>query len=267
MPFILGLTYHSSRRSERRVLMANNARAHAPLVAMTLVRLLICTSFVVYVIGSYFGVSAGIIFGVSLFVLALIFVSRKVRHRLARIESRFLDNLNERELRRTGEKNNLVCNMHMAYGTVGYDFPYVGDRLCISNVGRKFKINIASIQRGGEIIPVPGADERLFPGDVVGVIGTEENISAFMNQLEQGSEASETRTGKEDVEFTSITLSAQSPLPGKTLEEANLRNQLHTLVVAIERAGEFLTLRPNEAFREGDTVWLVAQPSVAKKLV
>ncbi|MDE6818897.1 MAG: cation:proton antiporter, partial [Muribaculaceae bacterium] len=234
-PFILGLTYHSSRRSERRVLMANNARAHAPLVAMTLVRLLICTSFVVYVIGSYFGVSAGIIFGVSLFVLALIFVSRKVRHRLARIESRFLDNLNERELRRTGEKNNLVCNMHMAYGTVGYDFPYVGDRLCISNVGRKFKINIASIQRGGEIIPVPGADERLFPGDVVGVIGTEENISAFMNQLEQGSEASETRTGKEDVEFTSITLSAQSPLPGKTLEEANLRNQLHTLVVAIER--------------------------------
>ena len=266
-PFILGLTYHSSRRSERRVLMANNARAHAPLVAMTLVRLLICTSFVVYVIGSYFGVSAGIIFGVSLFVLALIFVSRKVRHRLARIESRFLDNLNERELRRTGEKNNLVCNMHMAYGTVGYDFPYVGDRLCISNVGRKFKINIASIQRGGEIIPVPGADERLFPGDVVGVIGTEENISAFMNQLEQGSEASETRTGKEDVEFTSITLSAQSPLPGKTLEEANLRNQLHTLVVAIERAGEFLTLRPNEAFREGDTVWLVAQPSVAKKLV
>lgn len=266
-PFILGLTYHSSRRSERRVLVANNARAHAPLVAMTLLRLLICTSFVVYVIGSYFGVSAGVVFGVSLFVLAFVFVSRRVRHRLARIESRFLDNLNERELRRSGEKNNLVSNMHMAYGTVGYDFPFVGDRLCISNVGRKFGINIASIQRGGEVIPVPGGDERLFPGDVVGVIGTEENISAFMNQLEQGSEASAAQSRKEDVEFTSITLSPKSPLPGRTLEEADLRNQCHTLVVALERSGEFIPLRPTEAFREGDTVWLVAQPSVAKELV
>ncbi len=265
-PFLLGLTYHSSRRSERQLLIANNARAHAPLVAMTLVRLLICTAFVVYVIGSYFGVSAGVIFGVSLFALSFIFVSHRVRHRLARIESRFLDNLNERELRRSGQKNNLVSDMHLAYGTVGYDFPYVGDRLCISNVGRKFNVNIASIQRGGEVIPVPGGDERLFPGDVVGVVGTEENISAFMNILEQGSEAASSNGCGEEVRFSSITLSPSSPLPGKTLQEADLRNRNHAMVVALERDGAFVPLKPDEAFREGDTVWLVAQPSAARSL-
>lgn len=266
-PFLLGLTYHSSRRSERQLLIKNNARAHAPLVAMTVVRLLICAGFVVYVIGSYFGISAGIIFGVTLFILGFIFVSQRVRHRLSRIEARFLDNLNERELRRSGQKNTLVSDMHLAYGTVGYDFPYVGDRLSISNVGRKFHINIASIQRGGEIIPVPGGDERLFPGDVVGVIGTEENISKFMNQLELGSEGSEAVSGKEEVKFTSLTLSPSSVLAGKTLVEADLRNRRHVLVVALERDGSFITLRPEDAFREGDTVWLVAQPSVAKRLV
>ena len=46
-----------------------------------------------------------------------------------RIESRFLDNLNERELRRSGAKNNLVSNMHLAYMTVGYDCPFVGEQL------------------------------------------------------------------------------------------------------------------------------------------
>lgn len=156
--------------------------------------------------------------------------------------------------------------MHLAYGTVGYDFPYVGDRLCISNVGRKFAINIASIQRGGEVIPVPGGNERLFPGDVVGVIGTEENISNFMSQLERGADGSSAAGSNEDVKFSSITLSPHSPLAGKTLREADLRSKDHALVVALQRQGAFINLTPDEFFREGDVVWLVAQPSAAASL-
>ncbi len=265
-PFLLALTYHSSRRSERQLLIQNNARAEVPLVVMALFRLLLCTGFVVYVIGSYFGFSIGITIGVALFTLAFIFVSRRVHHRLVRLESRFLDNLNERELRRSGSKNNLVSNMHLAFGTVGYDCPFVGDRLCISNVGRKFGVNIASIQRGGAIIPVPGGNQRLFPGDVVGVIGTEDDISRFMARLEQGAESSAAEGKTEDVRLTSITLSPSSPLPGKTLQEADLRNERHALVVALQRGGAFISLAPAEAFREGDVVWLVAQPSVARDL-
>lgn len=266
-PFLLALTYHASRRTERQMLLKSNSRAEVPLVVMALFRLLICMAFVVYVIGSYFGLAIGATFGVALFVLAFIFVSRRVHHRLARIETRFLDNLNERELRRTGSKNNLVSDMHLAFGTVGYDFPYVGDRLCISDVGRKFGVNIASIQRGGAVIPVPGGDERLFPGDVVGVIGTEECISRFMEQLEQGADGSTAASAKtEDVRFSSITLGASSPLPGKTLREADVRNRNHVLIVALQRDGAFVRLAPDEAFREGDVVWLVAQPSAARSL-
>ncbi len=265
-PFLLALTYHSSRKAERRLLINLNSRAGVPLMVMALLRLLLCISFIVYVIGSYFGFSIGVTFGLALFVLALIFVSRRARHRLARLESRFLDNLNERELRRTGSKNNLVSDMHLAYGTVGYDFPFVGDRLCISNVGRKYGINIASIQRGGAVIPVPGGDERLFPGDVVGVIGTEETISKFMAELEKGADASSAEGKSEDVKFSSITLGTSSPIAGKTLQEADLRNKFHAMVVALQRQGEFISLTPDEAFREGDVVWLVAQPSAAASL-
>lgn len=266
-PFLLALTFPASKKDERESLVKTNAHYDVPLVAMTVIRLMICAAFVVYTISHHFGLPLGGALGVSIFILAFIFISRRTRHRLSRIESRFLDNLNERELRRTGRNNNLVSDMHVAYGTVGYDFPYVGDRLSISNVGRKYRVNIASIQRGGAVIPVPGGDERLFPGDIVGVIGTEERISAFMNDLERGSEESRTAaSGAEDVKLMSVTLGESSPLPGKSLQEADLRTSRHILVVALQRNGAFIPLAPAETFNSGDVVWLVAQPSAAASL-
>ncbi|MDE6034034.1 MAG: cation:proton antiporter, partial [Muribaculaceae bacterium] len=134
-PFLLGLTFPSSKRWERERLVKANAHFDAPLVCMSVFRLLICMSFVVYVISMHFGLGLGMLFGITGVVLWIIFASRNLRHRLSRIENKFLNNLNERELRRTGANNNLVSNMHMAFGTVGYDSPFIGDRLCISNVG------------------------------------------------------------------------------------------------------------------------------------
>lgn len=265
-PFLLALTSPSSKKAERDTLISSNSRYSVPLVAMTIVRLIICMAFVVYVIAVHFGLPIGACLGAAIFVLAFIFVSRNVRHSLSRIESRFLDNLNERELRRSGSKNNLVSDMHVAYGTVGYDFPYVGDRLSISNVGQKYRVNIAAIMRGGTVIPVPGANERLFPGDVVGVIGTEERIAAFMNDLEKGSEESAAAGSGEDVKLMSVTLSDDSSLIGKTLKEADLRTRKHILAVAIQRAGAFVSLAPGQTFERGDILWLVAQPSAIQTL-
>lgn len=265
-PFLLGLTSPSSKKTERETLVNSNSRYSVPLVAMTIVRLIICMAFVVYTIGLHFGLPIGATVGAALFVLSFIFVSRNVHHRLARIESRFLNNLNERELRRSGRNNNLVSDMHVAYGTVGYDFPYVGDRLSVSNVGQKYRVNIAAIQRGGAVIPVPGGNERLFPGDVVGVIGTEERISAFMNDVENGSEESGAAGTSEDVKLMSVTLADDSPLIGKTLKEADLRTRKHILAVALQRNGAFVSLAPTQTFEAADILWLVAQPSAIKAL-
>lgn len=265
-PFLLGLTYPASKKWERERLLHANARFDAPLVCMSVLRLLICVGFIVYVVGLHFGLGAGMLFGISGFVLWVVFASRKVRHRLSRIENKFLNNLNERELRRTGANNNLVSDMHMAFGTVGYDCPFLGDRLCISNVGSKYGINVASIMRGGRIIPVPGPDERLFPGDVVGIIGTEENIIKVMPLIEAGAEESTDSGNGEDVGFVHTQLTESSPLLGKTLQAANIRGKYHMLVVAIQRGREFVALTPDQRFTLGDVVWLVGQQSTARKL-
>ena len=265
-PFLLGLTFPSSKKKEREQLRRANARYNAPLVCMSVFRLLICVGFMVYVISTHFGMGIGMLLGVTGFLLWVIFASRNLRHRLNRIENKFLNNLNERELRRTGANNNLISNMHMAFGTVGYDCPFLGDRLCISNIGSKYGINVASITRGGRILPVPGPDERLFPGDVVGIICTEENISKVMPLIEAGAEESAVSGSGEDVGFVHVQLTENSPLSGKTLSSANLRGKHHLLVVAIQRGRDFIDLTPTQRFAPGDVVWVVGQASVAGSL-
>ncbi len=265
-PFLLGLTFPASKKWERERLLNANARFDAPLVCMSVFRLIVCAAFIIYVIGLHFGLGAGFIFGLTVFVLWAIFASRRLRHRLRRIENKFLNNLNERELRRTGANNNLVSDIHMAYGTVGYDCPFLGDRLCISNVGSKYGINIASISRGGRVIPVPGPDERLFPGDVVGIIGTEEKIIEVMPLIEAGAEEATESGTTEDVSLQTIKLTDKSPLLGKTLSSANLRGKKHLLVVAIQRGREFLDLTPTLRFALGDVIWFAGQDSVARSL-
>ena len=51
--------------------------------------------------------------------LLLLTLSRTLNTRLRNIEARFLDNLNERDLRRSGKNNTLVSDLHLAYIHVG----------------------------------------------------------------------------------------------------------------------------------------------------
>ena len=96
---------------------------------MTVVRLLIAMVILVYLLSSIYSMIVGWTVGVALFLLILMTFSKDVKSRLSRIETRFMDNLNERELRKTGAKNSLLPNMHLAYMTVGYDCPFVGEQL------------------------------------------------------------------------------------------------------------------------------------------
>lgn len=267
-PFLFALTFPASKTWERKRLRQANARHDVPLLVMSIVRLVICMAFIIYVVASHLGISIGIAVGLAAFILWATLKSARTRHRMNRLESRFLNNLNERELRRSGANNNLVNNIHLAFGNVGYDCPFVGDRLCISNIGAHYGINVASIQRGGKVIPVPGSDERLFPGDTVGIIGTEEQILTVMPLIEQGSDeaAADTNGHREDVKFTHTQLSPDSSIVGKTLADADLRSTSHVLVVAVQRGADFMPLTPSLQFAPDDILWTVGQPSAIKAL-
>lgn len=175
---------------------------------------------------------------------------------MVRLESRFIDNLNERELRRSGAKNRLVPNMHLAYMTVGYKCPFVGEQLLNSGLRNRFGVSISSIQRGGRMIMVPGAKERIFPGDVLGVIGTDEEIQQLLPEVEATEDEASDMT-LNDVKLTALRLKETSPLIGKTIVSSNFRNVWESLLVAVQRGDEYLQPDPSVIFATDDILWVV----------
>ncbi len=255
-PFLMALTYPASKKTERERLIAANARFDVPLIIMTVVRLLIAMVIIVYLLSALYSMTVGWTFGVALFLVLLLSFSKSVRRKMNRIESRFLDNLNERELRRSGAKNRLVPNMHLAYMTVGYDCPFVGEQLKNSGLRGKYGVSVSSIQRGSTMIMVPGADSHVFPGDVLGVIGTDEEIQSLLPIVEAQPDETST-TAPDDVKLTSVRLSEESSLVGKTIVSSRFRDSYEALLVAVQRDDDYLQPEPSTVFAAGDVLWVV----------
>ena len=176
------------------------------------------------------------------------------------IESRFMRNLNERELRRSGHDSNLVSDLHVAYIRVGYSCPFVGDKLRNSEIRKNYGVNVVSIQRGAQTYPIPNGDMRIFPGDMLGVIGNDEQIQRVLPIIEDDpNAAANTPSGDDvDVRFQPLELGDNSPLIGKSSASARLRDDYQSLLVAIQR-GENDYIKPtgNEVFQPHDILWLV----------
>lgn len=258
MALMMPLSASSDESGEEEARAAINA---LPRTVLTIFRFLIALFFVIGVISEAFSKRMGVLVAAVLVVLLVFFFSTRLRRRMRRIESRFIDNLNERELRRSGKKNAVVGDLHLAYMTIGTACDFAGERLVNSNIRHRYGVNIVSIQRGQTVIQIPGSQERLFPGDTVGVIGTEEQIAAILPDVEKNLDDAALPSGDlSKTRLTGILLSDSSPLAGHTPRESALRDRYDALVVAVDRGEEHIDTRPDLVFRPGDLVWLVGDP-------
>lgn len=260
-PFLLALSLPSIKRSEVERLQAKSgSRSTMPLVVMTIFRILITFGFVSWYLGREFSLATGVTVGLAIVVILVIFLSNKVRRHMHDIESRFMRNLNERELRRSGHDSNLVSDLHVAYIRVGYSCPFVGDKLRNSEIRKNYGVNVVSIQRGAQTFPIPNGDMRIFPGDMLGVIGNDEQIQRVLPIIEDDPNAAVNTSNGEDVDvrFQPFELGDNSPLIGKSSASARLRDDYQSLLVAIQR-GENDYIKPtgNEVFQPHDILWLV----------
>lgn len=256
-PFLMALTYPASKKTERDRLRECNANFDVPLIAMTVVRLLIAMIITVYLLSAIYSMTVGWTLGVAIFIIIMLSFSKKVNARLHKIETRFMDNLNERELRKTGAKNSIVPSFHLAYMTVGYGCPFVGEMLRNSELRSKYKVSVSSIQRGNSLIMVPGPETRIFPGDVLGIIGTDEEIQNLISVVEASDTDESSETSSEDIRLTSVRLSDSSPLLDETIMSAGIRDRYQALLVAVQRGDSYLQPSASIVFAPGDVLWLV----------
>ena len=257
-PFLLALSMPTTKQSEWQALQSKSgSRSTMPLVVLSIMRLLMVFALVTYYLSDVFTLTAGVSMGFGFIFLIIIFLSKKVRRRMRDMESRFIRNLNERELRRSGHDSNLVSDLHVAYIKVGYSCPFVGERLRNSNLRKNYGVNVVNIQRGAQTYPIPNGDMRIFPGDMLGIIGNDEQIQRLLPIMEDSAENSEVHDDVE-VKFMPIEIGEHSPLVGKTSASIRLRDDYQALLVAIQR-GENRYIKPDgsEVFEPHDILWVV----------
>ena len=257
-PLLLALSMPTTKQSEWQALQSKSgSRSTMPLVVLSIMRLLMVFALVTYYLSDVFTLTAGVSMGFGFIFLIIIFLSKKVRRRMRDMELRFIRNLNERELRRSGHDSNLVSDLHVAYIKVGYSCPFVGERLRNSNLRKNYGVNVVNIQRGAQTFPIPNGDMRIFPGDMLGIIGNDEQIQRLLPIIEDSAENSEVHDDVE-VKFMPIEIGEHSPLVGKTSASIRLRDDYQALLVAIQR-GENRYIKPDgsEVFEPHDILWVV----------
>ncbi len=268
-PFFMALTYPSTKRSERQELQKEGNKYMVPLVVLTILRLVISFVLIEVYLAKVYSHAIGATGALAIVVLLLILLSKRVGRRMKKLENKFVRNLNERELRKSGKENNLVSDFHLAYMTVGYSCPFVGERLSNSGMRKKYGANVVSIQRGAELFPIPSADMRIFPGDLVGVIGTEEQIQSLLPVIEDSEEDVNLAHSSEenDMTFTQFKVFEGSCLVGKTSATARLREDYGSLLVAIQSGDTFKEPTGLEEFNVGDVLWIVGDSKKLSNLV
>lgn len=267
-PFLVMLSFSATKPSERVQLQASGGYSDIPLIAMRIIRYLIGINFVIYFISMTYAMKVALLVGAAFLVFYIIMASSKLHARYARMEKKFLGNLNEREDTRTGRNNIVTGDLHLAYIEVDAATPFVGDRIVDSGLRRDYGVSISSIQRGMQSLPLPDKDTRILPGDVLGIIGTDDQIQRFNADIEGYKKAAQelpvcnTRT-----ELQSVVLSDRSPLIGKTLAQGDIRHVYHAMLLrVIDHDGVERPLAPGMSFSVGDTLWLVGDPDFIPKL-
>lgn len=268
LPFLVALTYSSTQPDEKIKLHSTATFYDVPLVALRIIRYLIALFFIVYFTTLAYDSIIGWIVGICCFIFVIVFASTKLKSRYEKMESKFMNNLNIRENTRLGVNNNIVDDLHMGFIRIGDNSSFVGDRLKDSGLRSDYGVSVASIQRGDDMLPLPSSEARIFPGDVLGVIGTDDQIKALNDDIEAAEDATRNRpVNKTPVELKSIMLTEGSPIINRPLAETNIRTDYYSMIVKIRRGEEeYIQPTPDAVLRSGDVVWVVGDPNQFERM-
>lgn len=258
MPFLwaLGVRNLSSAESNR---IWEQKKYRGPLMLLRIARIVIAVFLLGFFIDRFFSYTVAI--AVTAIMILLIFVLRhKIGDFYTTIEERFVSNFNARETK-VGNINKSVLapwDAHLAVAEIKPLSPVAGGTLEELQLRENYGINIALVNRSGVKMYAPDKHTRLFPGDVVTAIGTDEQLQKFNNYLEPSNTTAAAPVNDGDpIALKQFLVAARSPLEGKTIREAGIRERTSGIVLGIERKGQRL-LNPASVtvLQAGDIVWI-----------
>nr|WP_315154939.1 cation:proton antiporter [uncultured Flavobacterium sp.] len=266
-PFIWALSFRRIATTEVAILLEDR-KSKGPLAMLFLIRILLALIYIGFLLNIFFSPNIALI----ALVLAIIFYflfQNKLNRQYHKIENHFLSNLNERELSKIKRSRSDLSpwDGHMAVFEISATSNITGETLKNLQLREQLGINIASIKRGEITIHIPDANERIFPGDEVFVIGTDAQVQEFKKYLDQHEIEASPEVREPDIVLRQIELKNHAFI-GKSIKESKLREKTKGLVVGIEKRGQrFMNPESNVLLEKNDVLWIVGDKKLLADLV
>ena len=257
-------------KAELTARLKKNGRYRGPLFMMRSLRIALAVFFIGFLINNMLSLQVALI-ALAAFVLLMLLTYKRLQAIYDRIERRFMSNLNDKEkveLRESGV-HLVPWDAHISSFTLSAGFTGIGKTLMELQLRETIGVNIAMIKRGTFTIQVPDRFEKIYPGDVLYVIGTDEQLEAFKKHMEQSSTVAVNYDSPErEVSLQQVEIAEGSELDGVSIKDSAIRERTHGLIVGIERNGERI-LNPDSSvvLLAHDLLWIVGNQKRIKLLL
>lgn len=274
-PFLRAMVMKKNHSDELKALWSESRLNRLPLVFTILVRLIIAVSFIFYICNYLTRFKNALMISIAIAVVALMLLSRRLKRNSIRMERLFIQNLRSRDIEAQvlGRKKPLYeghlldRDIHITDFTIPDDSKWAGKQLKELALRQKFGIHVSSILRGQRRLNIPNGYDVIFPGDVIQVIGSDEQLTTFKNTLNGETYDEDHKIEEREMKLRQITVTGKCKFIGKTLKESGIRDQYNCMVVGIEEGKENLSaIDPLREFQRGDIIWVVGEKADLEKL-
>ena len=258
-PFLWALSLRRVAVEQVGILLQEK-KHQGPIIMLVLLRIALTLFYIGFILNTFF--SSGV--AVIAFLIAIgayILFPKRLHAVYNKIESHFISNFNDRETRKENKRQNTLSpwDGHMAEFDIARESNLAGKTLEELSIREQFGINIASIRRGDVLINIPIRSERLFPGDEISVIGTDDQVKEFKIYLDKNEIDVPEEVEQSDIILQKLELKNRVCI-GKSIRESGIREKTHGIIVGIERNGKrILNPESHLILEDSDILWIAGE--------
>ncbi|MDL2208926.1 cation:proton antiporter, partial [Parabacteroides sp. OttesenSCG-928-O15] len=268
-PFLRAIMMKKNRSEEFKSLWEDNHFNRGALISLIVLRVVICIGLTMMVLTPLFPNATVWLWVISGGVVTCIIFFQGFKTQSRRMEARFLENLNQKQLfeEKRAPIHPKIANallskdIHLEEIDVSPSSPKIGKTLRDLDLRSRYGVNVVSIIRGNQKINIPDANERIYPYDKMIVAGSDEDIQ---NMTKVIADRAQVEIPEEEpvyqISLSQYVVEPGSPLIGETIQSMNIQNQTECMIINIERDDvSIIHIYPDFMFEEGDTLLLAGE--------
>ncbi|KQS31144.1 cation:proton antiporter [Dyadobacter sp. Leaf189] len=269
-PFLWALIFKRSNRKAYSAIWLSRKYSRGPLLLLELSRVLVAIILMGFLLNSFFATPTALTVAAAIMILGFAIFYRRLQLFYSKIEDRFLQNLNARQLEGSGKSKRILLpwDAHFAFLEVSPDSNLIGKTLQELKIRENFGINVVLIERGSKTIYLPKPTEVLYPCDRIEVIGTDDQLDMFRGHVEISTTGDVYMAHEDTVVLERIEVRNEYNIRGKSIRNSGIREKTHGMIVGLERNGERI-LNPDSSMviENHDVLWIAGDRDLIKEFV